>query len=60
VNSRIIRVDLDLEGNKLTVVQVYVPTEDAYVIEKEQLCSYLQRVVDEARTDHRKLVVMGI
>jgi hypothetical protein len=52
-------VDLDLEGNKLTVVQVYAPTEDADVIGKEQFFSVLQRVVDEARTDNRKLVVMG-
>jgi exonuclease III len=59
INSRIIRVDLDLEGNKLTVVQVYAPTEDADVIEKEQFYSDLQRAVDKARTDNRKLVIMG-
>jgi hypothetical protein len=56
VNKRIIRVDLDLEGNKLTVVHIYAPTEDADVIEKEQFYSDLQRVVDEARTDIRKPV----
>jgi exonuclease III len=59
VNSRIIRVDLDLEGNKLTVVQVYAPMEDTGIMEKEQFHSDLQRVADEARTDNRKLVVMG-
>jgi hypothetical protein len=39
VNSKIIGVDLDLEGNKLTVVQVYAPMEDTDVIEKEQFYS---------------------
>jgi hypothetical protein len=59
MNSRIIRVDLHLEGNRLTVVQVYAPTEDADIIEKEQLYLDLQRVADDARTDNRKLVIMG-
>jgi hypothetical protein len=52
-------VDLYLEGNKLTVIQVYAQTADADVIEKEQFYSVLQRVVHEARTDSRKLVVLG-
>jgi hypothetical protein len=55
VNSRIIRVDLDLEGNKLTVVQVYAPMEDTGIMEKEQFHSHLQRVADEARTDNRNV-----
>jgi exonuclease III len=59
INKRIIRVDLDLEGNKLTVVHINAPTEDADVIEKEQFYSDIQRVIDEARTDIRKFVVMG-
>ncbi|XP_039297843.1 craniofacial development protein 2-like [Nilaparvata lugens] len=57
VSPRIIRVDLDLE-EKISIIQVYGPTEDASVAEKDEFWLQLDRVTIEAE-ETRKLVVMG-
>jgi exonuclease III len=54
VSSRIITLEFDLEEEKITLIQVYDPTEDAIVQEKEQFFDELQREVDIAEEKERK------
>ncbi|XP_039291025.1 craniofacial development protein 2-like [Nilaparvata lugens] len=57
ISPRIIRVDLDLE-EKISIIQVYGPTEDANVAEKDEFWMQLERETIEAE-ESRKLVVIG-
>lgn len=58
ISSRILSADLELE-EKLTMVQVYAPTEDSDAISKEMFYSDLQKCLDRIRSDGRKAIVMG-
>jgi exonuclease III len=59
VSSRIITHEFDLEEKKITLIQVYAPTADAIVQEKEQFFDELQREVDIAEEKERKVLRMG-
>jgi exonuclease III len=59
VSSRIITLEFDLEEEKITLIQVYAPTEDATVQEKEQFFDELQREVDIAEEKERKVLTYG-
>ena len=58
VNSRIIRIDLELE-EKITCLQIYAPTDDKNIIEKETFYTELQRTINKIRTADRHLIIMG-
>lgn len=59
VSSRIIFVDLQVTIGKLTIIQVYAPTEDAGIMDKEAFYSDLQRVIDRSRDKGRLVVLCG-
>lgn len=58
ISSRLITVDVKLE-ERITLVQVYAPTEDRQKVDKEQFYAQLQGVVDKARERSRHVIVMG-
>ena len=51
-------IDVD-EGGKLTFIQVYAPTEDSEVLEKEIFYTELQREVNRIEEKNRKPIIMG-
>ena len=60
INSRIMSMDIDVdEGGKLTFIQVYAPTEDSEVLEKEIFYTELQREVNRIEEKNRKPIIMG-
>jgi exonuclease III len=56
VSSRIITLEFDLQEEKITLIQVYAPTEDAIVQEKEQ---FFDELLDIAEEKERKVLLMG-
>jgi exonuclease III len=59
VSSRIITLEFVLEEEKITLIQVYAPTEDAIAQEKEQFFDELKREVDITEEKERKVLLMG-
>ncbi|XP_039291249.1 uncharacterized protein LOC120352957 [Nilaparvata lugens] len=58
INSRIMTVDLDLEL-KVTYVQVYAPTEDSNVQDKEEFYLSLNAVLEGVCSRGRQVIVGG-
>lgn len=58
VNSRIMVVNLELDV-PMAFVQVYAPTEDMTVLEKEEFYVELQRVLDKETTEGREVMIAG-
>ncbi|XP_022194320.1 craniofacial development protein 2-like [Nilaparvata lugens] len=58
VSSRIITLSLDLE-TLITLIQVYAPTEDADLLEKEVFYAELQKQIDANESIGRRAIVMG-
>ena len=58
VNERIMSARFNSRFAKLTIIQVYVPTNDAEDVSKEEFHEQLQREVEETAR-HDVLIVMG-
>ncbi|XP_039296210.1 craniofacial development protein 2-like [Nilaparvata lugens] len=58
VNSRIISANLDLE-EKVSLIQIYAPTDDSAELERETFYLALQETVDKARQYAEHLIIMG-
>lgn len=58
VNSRLISIRIKLE-EYITVVQVYAPTDDSDIVDKEAFYAQLQRIVDKENDEGRQVVIMG-
>ncbi|XP_021941800.1 craniofacial development protein 2-like [Zootermopsis nevadensis] len=58
INSRIMIMDLEMQ-QQVSRVQVYAPTEDADIIEKDQFFTDLQRVANDIAESRRKILIMG-
>ena len=57
VNHRIITARLQTRHAKITIVQVYVPTEDAQANEKDNCYSQLQDILDNKPKYDIKLLI---
>lgn len=58
INSRIIRVDLDLD-EKVSLIQIYAPTDEKDNSEKDEFYDELQRILDKARDEIEHVIIMG-
>ena len=58
INSRIMVVDLDLEIN-LSLIQVYAPTDDSDILDKEEFYVQLQKVMDKVISKGRRVIISG-
>ena len=58
VNSRLISIRIKLEED-ITVVQVYAPTDDSDILDKDAFYAQLQRIVDKENDEGRQVVIMG-
>ena len=58
VSSRIIKVNLEME-EKISLIQVYAPTQDAEQFEKDLFYTQLQDTIDKVRDQTRHIVIMG-
>lgn len=59
VSSRIIAADFQMSIGKVTLVQVYAPTEDTVLADKELFYSDLQRLVNRIRNKGRYAILSG-
>ena len=60
ISSRIIRLDLQTKENrKITLIQVYGPTEDKDIVDKETFYHDLQLTVDKIRNTHENIFILG-
>ncbi|XP_022191946.2 craniofacial development protein 2-like [Nilaparvata lugens] len=58
VNSRIISADLEF-AERVSLIQIYAPTDDSAELEKETFYSALQETVDKARQYAKHIIIMG-
>lgn len=59
VSPRIIIANIQLAVGKASIIQVYAPTEDASMDDKDHFYEDMQRSVDKARTENKMVVICG-
>lgn len=58
INSRIIRVDIDLEET-VSLIQIYAPTDDSNILDKDMFYCELQKTLDKARQEVKHVMIIG-
>lgn len=59
VSSRFVVADLNLAIGKSSIIQVYAPTDDSSINDKNQFYEDLQKTIDYIRYKNRKIIIMG-
>lgn len=58
INSRIITINLELE-EKIGIIQIYAPTEDSDMRDKDSFYEELQRTIDKVQARNRHVMIIG-